>query len=197
MPLFDLRHILVDPAPALDPGRAASGEALRERDTDERVAAQILRRHALRELLPAALVERHLAGDVSVLELGAPHRMLTTSVPIELLSRAGRQATARGTCSRSSVRWSAAAPTAWCSRGAGPTLQTLLDRGRGGSALAPWLSGLTAAARAGRTAHGPVVHRPARSRGPSDRPALEARGRPVRRWRPDPSRRACSSTAPS
>ncbi len=85
VPLYDLRRLLSEPPPPLDPLRAESGEALCERGSEARLAAEVLRRQALLELLPEALVERHLGGDLELVGLSALHRPLALALPCELL----------------------------------------------------------------------------------------------------------------
>jgi len=85
LPVHDLRRLLAAPPPQLDPLRAAPAEELVERGVEARVAAEVLRRHALLELLPEAVVERHLEGDLEVVGLASLQRPLVIALPAELL----------------------------------------------------------------------------------------------------------------
>lgn len=88
VPLHDLRGILGQAEEAPDPRQAASAEQLSAAGLESRVSAEVLRRHALFEMLPREVVERHRAGDLEVVGLESLMRPLWLSVPCELwLSR--------------------------------------------------------------------------------------------------------------
>jgi hypothetical protein len=50
------------------------------------VAAEVMRRHVVEEVLPAGLAELHLAGDLHVEDLGRPHLSLAAAVDADLLT---------------------------------------------------------------------------------------------------------------
>ena len=84
VPLHDLRGILAAPEPALDPHRAAPASTLAGQGLEARVAGEVLSRHALFELLPRGVVERHLAGDLELIGLESLARPLWLALPAEL-----------------------------------------------------------------------------------------------------------------
>ncbi len=88
LPAYDLRALLAEPLAQLDPARPISGEALAERRADARLSAEVLRRFAPDEVLSAAGAAAHLAGDLHVANLSAPHLPLTLGVPLELIASA-------------------------------------------------------------------------------------------------------------
>lgn len=88
VPAHDLRGILAGGDGALDPTRATSGENFSERTTEARLAAEVLRRFAIDEVLDERGVERHLAGDFHWIDLARPHQPLSLAVPAELVSAA-------------------------------------------------------------------------------------------------------------
>ncbi len=85
LPVHDLRALLAEVPPELDPARAAPAHALCERSVESRVANEVLRRHALLELLPEDAVQRHLAGELELVGLSALQRPLVLALPAEIL----------------------------------------------------------------------------------------------------------------
>ena len=71
-PRHDLRQLFATPSAA--PAGALAAQ----------VGGEVLRRFALEELVPAAIAERHLAGDLEILGLDAPHLHLAGAVPADL-----------------------------------------------------------------------------------------------------------------
>lgn len=76
LPRHDLREVLR--------GADAAGASV-----EERVSGELLARYALEEVFDEATCERHLAGDLELVGLGRPHRLLATCVPAELLRGGG------------------------------------------------------------------------------------------------------------
>lgn len=150
VPLHDLRRILSEPPAGLDPLRAGAEETLAERSTEARVAAAVLRRHALAELLPESAVEDHLAGDLEVVGLSSLHRPLFLAVPAALLLAADG--------SRALDAFALLEPLATalrrCVHGvviedAGEWIDALGERSRAGSeTLTAWICALSATAHA-------------------------------------------------
>lgn len=85
LPVHDLRTLLSEAPPELDASRAAPAQNLCERSVEARVANEVLRRHALLELLPEDAVLRHLAGELEVIGLAALQRPLVLALPAEIL----------------------------------------------------------------------------------------------------------------
>ena len=94
LPSFDLRQLVQQEDGPLDPARAAQGEELAERGTSARIAADVLRRFSLHEVLGPESARAHLAGDLHVLDLGRPQQALTCAVPATLLQAGGALADA-------------------------------------------------------------------------------------------------------
>jgi len=85
VPRYDLRRIFTT-SRARRPG--GDGPTATRADTyEERVAGEVLRRQALEDLLGEAVAERHRVGDVHLIELDRPHRVLWRSVPADVLLR--------------------------------------------------------------------------------------------------------------
>lgn len=159
LPAYDLRALLAEPLTALDPARPVSGEALAERRADARLSAEVLRRFAPDEVLSADGAAAHLAGDLHVVNLGAPHLPLTLGVPLDLIASAQPSAggafellneivelahgSAAGLVLEQSAPWIAAlagGPRSAAPAGVGST--------SGWSALGAWLRALAAASNA-------------------------------------------------
>jgi hypothetical protein len=85
LPVHDLRRLLAEPVPDLDPARAAPALALCERTLEARISSEVLRRHALLELLPEDALQRHLAGELEIVGLSALQRPLVLALPAEIL----------------------------------------------------------------------------------------------------------------
>jgi hypothetical protein len=86
LPVHDLRQQLQIPVRPVDPSRSASAEDLGEVEASLRVAGEVIRRFALDHVLDDASAERHLAGDLHVVELGSAHTYLWAGLPSELFS---------------------------------------------------------------------------------------------------------------
>jgi hypothetical protein len=54
---------------------------------EERVAGEVLRRHALEDVVGEAAAERHRTGDHHLVDIERPHRVLWRALPAELLLR--------------------------------------------------------------------------------------------------------------
>lgn len=85
VPRYDLRKIFTETR-ARRPG-AAAGSAPHSPSLEDRVAGEVLRRHALEDVLGEAAAEHHRIGDHHFLDLERPHRALWRSLPAELLLR--------------------------------------------------------------------------------------------------------------
>ena len=140
VPRHDLRELLAS-GPAGPQAPASVREAL---------GGELLQRYALDDVLGEAAVERHLAGELHVEDLRAPHLYLTQGVPAELLLRGEPSAQLAfdgleelagllGSVSRGLVIEQAA-----------PLLQPLTrtQRSDGSSPLAAWLLACSALSRA-------------------------------------------------
>jgi hypothetical protein len=152
VPLHDLRALLADAPPSPDPLRAANGSSLAARGLEARVSAAVLRRHALFELLPDAVVERHLAGDLEVVGLDALQRPLLVGLPCELLlARAEVRAADAFALLEPLARALGATSQCVVLEDAGDVIAALSGRTRaagGDEGLDHWISALTATARA-------------------------------------------------
>jgi hypothetical protein len=84
----DLRRQIVDPDPE-ELGELDSDDAREPRRSAHRaersIARSILRRFVLEDVMPEALAELHLAGDLSIEDVARPHLPLAHALPCELL----------------------------------------------------------------------------------------------------------------
>lgn len=152
VPLHDLRGLISAPEPALDPRRAAPASTLAALGLEARVSAEVLGRHALFELLPRGVVERHLGGDLELIGLESLVRPLWLALPCELW-RSSNEVEAGDAFALLDPLARALGET-----GRGVVLEdpyelvaALHTRARGASAdepLAHWVAALTALARA-------------------------------------------------
>ncbi|MEZ6017062.1 MAG: hypothetical protein R3F49_18240 [Planctomycetota bacterium] len=89
VPRYDLRRLFTDsrvrrPGAPNSAHLDGSGGAA---TFEERVAGEVLRRHALEDVLGEVSAERHRVGDHHLVDLERPHRALWRSLPAELLLR--------------------------------------------------------------------------------------------------------------
>jgi hypothetical protein len=145
IPVHDLRRLLEGGEEPLDGGRAAEPERLFERAVEARVASEVLRRFALSEVLASPVLERHLAGDLHVLELARPQRMLFAALPAELCMRGAPTAASAFDLLDELARHAAATAYGALLEDPGAVIQPLAQ---GGKLLGAWLRALTATARA-------------------------------------------------
>lgn len=82
LPRHDLRRIVG--ARRGDPAQQGS---VNSADVNDRVAAEILRRYALEDVLTERVAEQHLSGEIFVEDLERPHQALTSAIPCDLLVR--------------------------------------------------------------------------------------------------------------
>lgn len=148
VPAHDLRGILASGDGALDPTRATSGESFSERTTEARLAAEVLKRFAIDEVLDERAVERHLAGDFHWIDLARPHQPLTLAVPAELVSAAAPSSRAAFQALDELVRLARLASLGLVLENPAGLLAPLArERRAGASGLSAWLVALCAAAR--------------------------------------------------
>lgn len=185
VPRHDLRRLLAEPAAhatraALPPG-VAGREPLGSESPAEMLGGALLARYAVEDILPEAVAELHLSGELCFEDLERAHLALTQSVPcdllrasdggarsaFELLEEVARlaQRTAYGVVLEDAeiVMHSLARGA----RGTAPANTSRTSTSRtGGAALSSWLLALSAVARgAGRAidlSFGPLA--PARER---------------------------------
>ncbi len=104
LPVHDLRQRLQTPARPLDRSKVAAAEELGEVEAAQRVSAEVLRRFALEHVLDDASCERHLSGDLHVVDLARPQLYLWAGLPSELLAAGaadeGAAFAALGECAR-------------------------------------------------------------------------------------------------
>lgn len=148
VPAHDLRAILTGGDGALDPTRATSGESFSERTTEARLAAEVLRRFSIDEVLDERATERHLTGDFHWIDLARPHQPLSLAVPSELVSSAAPSPRAAFDALDEMVRVAKLASLGVVIENPAALIAPLArERKAGASALAAWLVALTAAAR--------------------------------------------------
>jgi hypothetical protein len=148
VPAHDLRAILGTGDGALDPTRATSGEGFSERTTEARIAAEVLRRFSIDEVLDERAAERHLTGDFHWIDLARPHQPLSLAVPSELVSSAAPSPRAAFEALDEIVRLAKFASLGLVIENPAQLIAPLArDRRAGTSALGAWLVALSAAAR--------------------------------------------------
>lgn len=149
VPLHDLRGLLAQQEEAPDPRRAAGAGRLSAAGLEARVCAEVLRRHALFELLPREVVERHLAGDLEVVGLESLVRPLWLSVPCELwLARSEVAASDAFALLDALARALREVGRGVVLEDGSALVAALTARARGDEALGQWLAALAALARA-------------------------------------------------
>jgi hypothetical protein len=149
VPLHDLRGILALGEDTPDPHRAADEGSLAAVGLEARVSGEVLRRHALFELLPREAVERHLAGDLEVVGLESLVRPLWLSVPCELwLTRSEVASSDAFALLDALARTLRAVGRGVVLEDGSALIAALTARARGDEALGQWLAALAALARA-------------------------------------------------
>lgn len=178
IPRHDLGE-LFHGARALEPGQSAAGDPLVRGAAaprfEQSVASALLRKWSLSDLLSADVADAHLAGDIHIEGLEAPHRALYRAIAADLIRPRGSSA-AGGDAARlapfalieGAVELARDVERGLFLEGVGGWLVPWLSDGRGDSGpsrgsgdVAAWLIALGgAAASAGRTVDliGPMVH---------------------------------------
>ncbi len=151
LPAHDLRRLLQTPARPLDGSRVAGAEDILELDASQRVAGEVLRRFALEHVLDDATVERHLAGDLHVVDLSRPHLYLWAGLPGELFASAatdsGGAHAALGECARALHGVSQGIVIEGAAALLGPLARA--RAARRGDPLADWMRAVAASANIG------------------------------------------------
>ncbi len=149
VPRHDLRELLVAGPESAVAHRASRGLAAAP-GARESLGGELLVRYALDDLLDEAGVERHLAGDLHLEDLRAPHLYLTQGVPAELLLRGEPSAQAAFDALDELAGLLAAVSRGVVVEQAGPLLQPLVRslRSDGGTSLGSWLLACAALSRA-------------------------------------------------
>ncbi len=149
VPAHDLRGILSSLDPAFDPSRAASGENFSERSAQARVAAEVLRRFALDEVLDERSAERHRIGDLNLIDVARPELPLMIAIPSDVLGAAAPSPRATFEALDDFARVAKSASMGAVLENPAALLQPLTRERRGASSsLSHWLIALGAAARA-------------------------------------------------
>jgi len=93
VPRHDLRRdfeAAVAPRPEARAGPSGRRERFVAPRFEDLATASLLGRWSLEDVLPAVCAEAHRSADLHVVELAAPHRQLTRSVPVDLLGSGAR-----------------------------------------------------------------------------------------------------------
>lgn len=151
LPRFDVRRLLrrIPLHPWQMP--SSDGEVLEsEPRVEDAISRELLRRYALEEVFSDATVERHLAGEFSIEDLGRPHLYLYSALPAELLLVGEPTPGAAFELIESLVRAAQTTSRGVVLEDPGTALAPLVRATRAGSSvgLAAWLRALSSAATA-------------------------------------------------
>ncbi len=156
LPKHDLRRLLSgvplqrwESLTQSEDGRADAAPAR----VDQAVSSEVMRRFALEEVWSESSVERHLSGELSLIEPGRPYLHLSAAVPAELLLTGDSGPAAAFEAIESLVSIALTTSQGIVLEDPGQALLPLVRATRAGSpmGLAAWLRALSAAARgAGR-----------------------------------------------
>lgn len=88
VPVHDLRQRLQTPPRPWDAAHAITPEDLADADAGRRAGGELLRRFSIDHVLDDASAERHLSGELSVVDLAQPHLYLWAGLPSDLFATA-------------------------------------------------------------------------------------------------------------